>query len=262
MAAQSKYYNTGGGELFFTPLVDGVLGTESDFGQTENVAFTSEIETLEHDNTESCVVYEDISILKKITGTLAIETLEISPEMLTKAFLGTNSSSTISADTAVARTSITVADFVTPVAISGKFLSNIVVKDDTDVVTYVENTDYTLSTNVKTNITTITFIEDTITVSDIIHIVADNAAYSEVVVETFTNSKIEGQLRFMSCAANGLSYEYLFHKVSLSSSGDYNLKSAEEFIKLSFEGKVLASELITDPNESKLFRITATEATV
>jgi len=23
MAAQSKYYNTGGGELFFTPLVDG-----------------------------------------------------------------------------------------------------------------------------------------------------------------------------------------------------------------------------------------------
>ena len=64
---QSKYYNTGGGSLKFTPIVDGVLGTEEDFGQTENISFSTEIETLTHDNTETCTTYEDMNILKKVT---------------------------------------------------------------------------------------------------------------------------------------------------------------------------------------------------
>ena len=260
MAAQSKFYNTGGGELFFTPMVDGVLGTEVDFGQTENITFTSENETLEHDNTESCVVYEDISILKKVTGTLAIDTIEISPDMLTKAFLGTDYTVLMPPAAGTARTDVTVASFGDAYEISGFYLENIVVKDDTDTDTYVLNTDYTLSYNDKTGVSSITFIDGGsggITVSDIIHIVADNLEYSSIRIEAFTQASIFGKLRFVSCAANGISYEYTFHKVSLLSSGDYALKSAEDFITLSFEGKMLASELITDPNLSKLFVINA-----
>ena len=259
--SQSKYYNTGGGELFFTPLVNGVLGTESTFGGTENVSFSSEIETLTHDNTESAVTVEDLSILKKITGKLNIESVEISPEMLGKAFLGTDYTAPVASGTAVAQADITVGDFTTayPLSVKNITLASVVVKDDTDTTTYVLDTDYTLSVSGDT--TYITFLNPTIIVTDVIHVTADNVAYSAIRVEAFMESKLEGQLRFVSDPANGVAYEYKFHKVSLLASGDFALKSADEFSKIAFEGSMLASELITANNESKLFVITGTELT-
>ena len=263
--AQSKYYNTGGGKLYFTPLVDGVLGTEAEFGGTENVSFSSEIETLTHDNTEGAVTVEDLSILKKITGKLAIDTVEVSPAMLVKAFLGSDESALVIANAIAGTPDL---GFVTNTvhgdayAIGVKHLDDttIVVKDDTDVTTYVLDTDYTLSRMGDT--TYITFIGATIIAGDILHITADNVAYNDIKVEGFMESKLEGKLRFVSDTANGLAYTYVFHKVSLLASGDFMLKSTEEFSKISFEGSMLASELITANNESKLFVITGSEVTV
>ena len=262
--AQSKYYNTGGGVLYFRPLIDGVLGIESEFGGTENVSFSSEVETLTHDNTEGAVTVEDLSILKKITGKLTIETVEVSPEMLIKAFLGTDESVAVIANATGTTPSL---GFVTnvlhgetyPIGVKHLDDATIVVKDDTDVTTYVLDTDYTLSRMGDT--TYITFIGATIITGDILHIIADNSAYSDIRVEGFMESKLEGQLRFVSDVANGVAYTYVFHKVSLLASGDFMLKSTEEFSKLSFEGSMLASELITANDESKLFVITGTELT-
>lgn len=260
--AQSKYYNTGGGTLYFTPIVNGVMGTEVDFGGTENVSFSSEIETLKHDNTEGGTTFEDLSILKKVTGKISIETLEASPAMLTRAFLGANNSAVVTATTDAALDNVTVAAFATAYPLSKKFLSNIVVKDDADLITYTLGVDYTLST--VDNVTSITFISGGaggIVLTDVIHITADNLGYTNVSIEAFIDSKLEGQLRFVSDAANGLSYTYTFHKVSLLASGDYMLKSPTEFAKLSFEGSMLASELVTGTGISKLFKIEATELT-
>lgn len=91
-----------------------------------------------------------------------------------------------------------------------------------------------------------------------LHVTANNAAYNDISIEAFTQSKIEGQLRFVSAPANGVAYQYTFHKVSLLASG-ISLKSAEELAKLSFEGTMLASELITGTGESKLFKIVGVE---
>lgn len=265
MSAKSKYYNTGGGELFFAPIVDGVKGAEVDFGQTENVNFSSEIETLTHDNTEGSVMVEDLSILKKITGKLAIESVEISPIMLARAFLADNNSTTVIAN-AIAGTpalgfvTATLMDTAYEIGVKHLDVATIVVKDDTDITTYTLDDDYSLST--VNNITSITFItggSGGIVATDVLHITADNASYTDVVLEAFMQSKLEGQLRFVSAPANGLTYTYTFHKVSLLASGDYNLKSAEELAKLSFEGAMLASELITDESASKLFKIESTE---
>lgn len=265
MSAQSKYYNTGGGELFFTPIVNGILGVETAFGQTENVDFSYEAETITHDSTENETTLEDMSILRKITGKLAIETVEISPEMLTKAFLG-NDNSTIVAANAIATTAslgfVTATALDTAYEIGVKHLdeATIIVKDDADLITYVLGDDYSLLT--KNNVTTITFLtggSGVITAGDIIHITADNVSYNDISIEAFIESKLEGQLRFISAPANGVSYVYTFHKVSLLASGDYMLKSTTEFAKLSFEGSLLASELITAQGISKLFKIEGSE---
>ena len=217
--AQSKYYNTGGGSLKFTPIVDGVLGTEEDFGQTENISFSTEVETLTHDNTETCTTYEDMNILKKVTGKINIETLEISPAMLTRAFLGTNDTTAVIAD-AIAGTAdlgfVTATAFDVAYAIGVKHLdvATIVVKDATDTTTYTLDDDYSLST--MGDITYITFITGgtgVIVADDVIHITADNSAYSDISIEGYMDTKLEGVLTFTSCSANGVSYVYTFHRV-------------------------------------------------
>ena len=266
MSAQSKYYNTGGGELFFTPITNGVLGSESAFGQTENVTFSSEIETLTHDNTEGKTIFEDMNILKKITGKIAIDTVEISPDMLSKAFLGTNNSTPIIADAITGTASLgfvtcTELDVAYDIGVKHLDVGTIVVKDDTDTTTYTLDTDYTLTT--KGDVTTITAkTGGAITALDVVHVTADNVAYSDIRIEAFMNSKLEGKLRFVSQSANGTSYTYTFHKVSLLASGDFMLKSPEELAKLSFEGAMLASELVTGNGESKLFKIEGSELTI
>jgi len=265
--AQSEYYNTGGGKLYFTPIVDGVAGSEADFGQTENVSFSTEIETLTHDNTEESITVEDKSILKKVTGKLAIESIEISPDLLSKAFLADDNTVGVIAD-AIAGTPAL--GFVTIVAMDTAYdigvkhldVATIVVKDDTDTTTYVLDDDYSLTTlNGVTSITAITGGSGGIIPDDVLHITADNVAYDDIIIEGFMQSKLEGILRFVGDSATGVSYTYTFHKVSLLASGDFALKSSDEWSKLSFEGVMLSSELITDSAESKLFKIEGTKLT-
>lgn len=257
MASRSEYYNTGGGELFFSPLVNGALQTEEAFGQTENIAFSTTLDELAHDNSESCVVYEDIKILKKVTGTLSIETLEISPEMLTRAFLGTNATTPV-ASGSVSDEAVTITSLGVAYKLSKKYVSNVVVTDDTDVTTYVEGTDYSVNSDNGT-ITALT--GGAIVAGDVLHVDFDNAGYDDIRIEGFTQSKIEGQLRFQGCAGNGISYEYTFYRVSLMASGDFSLKNATEFAKLSFEGTMLADETKSGTGVSKLFKIEGAKKT-
>ena len=94
---------------------------------------------------------------------------------------------------------------------------------------------------------------------DTCNLTYDNAAYTDHRVEAFIKSKLEGKLVFKSCASNGLNYTYTFHKVSLLASGDFGLKSPTEFSKLSFEGTMLSSDLVSGDGLSKLFKIEASE---
>lgn len=268
MSAKSEYYSTGGGELHFTPITAGVYGTEVEFGQTENVTFSSEIETLTHDNTEGSVMIEDLNILKKITGKLNIDTVEISPEMLTRAYLGENNTSAVIANAITGTPELgfvtaTAMDTAYPIGVKHLDVATIVVKDSTDITTYTLDDDYSLSTvNGVTSITFITGGSGGILAGDVIHITGDNSAYDDISIEGFLNSKLEGKLRFVSAPANGIAYEYTFYRVSLLVSGDFTLKSAEELAKLSFEGTMLASEIDGDGTAtSKLFKIEGTKLT-
>jgi hypothetical protein len=255
--AQVKYYNTGGGALYFTPIVNGAYTTEEDFGQTENVAFSTEQETLTHDNTEGCTTFEDINILQKVTGTITIDTVEISPDMLTRAYLGTKYVTSVPAGTDVNET-ISAAVLDTAVSMAVKNIYNVKVKDATDTTTYVEGTDYTISSKAGT----VTLLSTgSISAGDEIHVTYDNYAYDDIRIEAFQDAKLEGRLRFEGCSSSGISYVYTFHKVSLLASGDFNLKSPTELQQLSFAGTMLASDLISGDGISKLFKIEGTEIT-
>ena len=260
MSAQSKYYSTGGGELYFTPITDGAYGTESAFGQTENVNFSAETETLTHDNTEGSVMVEDLNILKKITGTINIDTVEISPDMLTKAYLGNNNTANVTADTAL--DDIVAVTMDTEYELEVKHVTLTSVTASTAGVLALDD-DYSI--RVENNVTYITFITGGsagLVADETIVYVNTNPAYDDISIEGFLNSKLEGKLRFVSAPANGVAYQYTFHRVSLLASGDFALKSSEELTKLSFEGKMLASELEGDGTAtSKLFKIEGTELT-
>lgn len=253
--AQTKYYNTGGGSLEFTPIVNGVLGAKEDFGQTENITFNVTTETITHDNTETCTSYEDMNILKKVTGKLAIETLEISPEMLQRAYLGSLTRANNPSGTAILA-NVTIVALGEAYFVGSKYISNVIVKDDSDTTTYTLGVDYTLDED-KGMISAVA--GGAILVNDIIHVTYDNASYDDVTIQGFTETKLEGVLTFTSCAGSGMSYVYTFHRVSLLASGDYSLKSADEFVKLAFEGTMLASELVTGAGVSKLFKIEGSE---
>jgi len=255
MSAKTKYYNTGGGELFFTPIENGVLGVEAPFGQTENVSFSSTVETITHDNTEGDVTFEDMNLLSKITGKITVDSIEISPEMLTKAFLGTRYVTSVSASTGVT-VPVTISNLDVNTYIGVKQVSNVTVSDDGDTITYVEGVDFTLD---LTNGMITALSTGSILADDILHVTYDNAAYNDIRVEAFMESKLEGVLRFVGRSASGLNYTYTFHKVSLLASGDFALKSATEFAKISFEGSMLVSDLINATGVSKLFKIETSE---
>ena len=256
MAAQSKYYNTGGGELKFTPIENGVLGTKVDFGQTENMDFSTSVETIKHDSTEGSVAFEDLNILKKVTGKLSIATVEISPEMLGRGTLSDVTTIDTPKATATKLDDYVVNGLDTKHLLGTKFMSNVDVENSDDSTTYVEGTDYTMS-----------YDEGAITIlssggiadGDKIDITFDNAHYADYNLEGYTKSKIEGVLEFVSHAANGLSYTYTFHKVSLLASGSFSLKSDKDLAKISFDGVLLSSEFVTGDGVSKLFNIKSTE---
>ena len=256
MAAQSKYYSTGGGELKFTPIVNGVLGTEVDFGETENVDFSTTVETIKHDNTEGAVAFEDLNILKKVTGKLLITTVEASPAMLERAMLADLDTHHVDKATGTKLDDYVVNGLDVAHFLGTKFMSNVVVENSDDSTTYVEGTDYTMQYDAgKITILSSGGIAD----GDKIDITFDNAEYNDYNLEGYEKTKIEGILVFQSHAANGLSYVYTFHKVSLLASGNFSLKSDKDIAKLSFDGVILASELVTGDGVSKLFNIKATE---
>ena len=188
--------------------------------------------------------------------------------MLTRAFLCANNTASVIADAIAGTPSLgfvimTFMDTAYEIGVKHLTLATIVVKDDTDTTTYTLDDDYSLSTvNDVTTITAITGGSGGIVATDVLHITADNVAYSDISIEAFIESKLEGQLRFVADSANGVSYVYTFHKVSLLASGDYALKSSEELAKLTFEGAMLASELVSGEGISKLFKIEGTELTV
>lgn len=225
-----------GGALFIEPYAtDGVtLGAKIAFGTTDEITLSTEVEKVQHNDTETKESVLDGDYVVGRTVTLSFTTADISPTMLSRAYLGSTSAVTQSA-------AVDVAVVTAAVVIGGRYntgyrnVTSVVVKDVTDATTYVEGTDYTLA---KKGGYIVILDGGSISATDVLHLTVNAPAGTGTLINAMQLDALQGRLTYTGEASVGDSHEYVLEKVSLNASGDVALKSGE-FTTISFEGSVL-----------------------
>jgi len=225
-----------GGALFIEPYAtDGVtLGDKIAFGTTDEITLSTEVEKVQHNDTETKESVLDGDYVVGRTVTLSFTTADISPTMLSRAYLGSTSAVTQSA-------AVDVAVVTAAVVIGGRYntgyrnVTSVVVKDVTDATTYVEGTDYTLA---KKGGYIVILDGGSISATDVLHLTVNAPAGTGTLINAMQLDALQGRLTYTGEASVGDSHEYVLEKVSLNASGDVALKSGE-FTTISFEGSAL-----------------------
>lgn len=225
-----------GGALFIEPYAtDGVtLGAKIAFGTTDEITLSTEVEKVQHNDTETKESVLDGDYVVSRSVTLSFTTADISPTMLSRAYLGSTT-----AVTQVA--AVDVAVVTAAVVIGGRYdtgyrnVTSVVVKDDTDTTTYVEGTDYTLA---KKGGYIVILEGGSIAATDVLHLTVNAPAGTGTLINAMQLDALQGRLTYTGDASVGDSHEYILEKVSLNASGDISLKSSE-VTTISFEGSAL-----------------------
>lgn len=224
-----------GGALFIEPYAtDGVtLGAKIAFGTTDEITLSTEVEKVQHNDTETKESVLDGDYVVSRSVSLSFTTADISPTMLSRAYLGSTSTVTQSA-------AVSVAVVTAAVVIGGRYdtgyrnVTSVVVKDVTDTTTYVEGTDYTLSKKGGY----IVILGGSITATDVLHLTVNAPSGTGTLINAMQLDALQGRLTYTGDASVGDSHEYILEKVSLNASGDISLKSSE-VTTISFEGSAL-----------------------
>ena len=246
----ADYLSTGGGKLFIRPILNGAKQPMTYFGATDTVTLSTEVEFLEHKNSEESTQRTDRKVAKSRTATLNFTTGEISPEMLLKAFMGKKSTSTQASATEEAQTITNIA-YDTFYDMGMVKITALEVKDSTDATTYVNNIDYAYDKNTGY----IEFLKDgAILEAEEVHLAISCDTYEKVNIATLKGTQLQGELIFISNPQAGEKYRYTFKKVDITATGDFALKS-EDFSTITFEGEALVDSGVTDPDLSDYFDI-------
>lgn len=231
---------TGGGKLYYEKLnADGSYEPLMYFGKTDGISFSTSVEWKEHYNSEGFTPLLDAKYPSKKSAEIKFETSEITLEMQNRAFLG----DIVSTDQAVATAeAIVVAGTLVKegsiVDIGYYNATIVVVKDATDVVTYIEGTDYTF--DAKTGYITIIPTADggSITTGDVLHLTVTAPAITMNTSATMKNSSLNGRFTVITSSQTGNDYKYVFKNVSVTQDGDFMLKG-DEIGTLSFSGSAM-----------------------
>ena len=245
MSVSTDFINTGGGKLFIEPFIDNVLsGVRTYFGITENVNLTTEIEFLEHMNTETAISKTDKKVTKSIGATVTFGTAEISIPMLARAYAGLTKALSQTAQTAQA---VAIADVVIGGTYDIGFYSITSISD----TVFVEGTDFSYDAGAGM----VTILEGgTITDGSSLSLTIDADAFEGSLTAGLMASQLEARLTFISDPLAGKRFKYTFKKVAISASGDLSLKG-EDFMVLNFEGSALSDETVTDATLSDYFDV-------
>lgn len=120
----------------------------------------------------------------------------------------------------------------------------ILVQDDADTITYVEGTDYEISTLLKDDVIgRIKFLDGGSVVEDeVVHVTYGHAAATYSKIQAFKVTEFVGQLRFVSDNPVGIQQEVTMWSVSLTAGGDTAL-IGDDWSTLSFTGEILKDEI-------------------
>lgn len=234
--AKKEYLQITGGELFLEIYaVDGSLGNKIEFGKTDELSLSSEVEKIEHYDTETCETVLDGEAVVSRTANISFTTGEVSPDMLGRAYLGDAVTTTQAAVTDDAQTALAV-------IAGGRYdlggyrnVTSVVVKSDDDLVTYEEGKDYRFVP--KAGYIVVIGGEDIADGVDLnLTVTAPDGEIATI--DAMKKDSLTARVTYSGCASVGESNEYVFEKVNLQSDGDIQLKG-KEYTTISFSGSVL-----------------------
>ena len=217
---------------------DGItLGAMYKPGTTDVFSFGSEVEKVEHFDTEEEDVVQDGEDYGKRTIPINFETKDINEEFDKMAFLSTLTpfTQTAQTDTAVVIASATL-DTIADLGYMD--VTDIVVTDSTDATTYVLGTDYTYDRKWGTMVLLST---GDISELDEIHVtLSANEITTGKDHESFTTDKQEFRLTYQGRSSKGRNEKHTWEKVSIVLNGDRVLKSGDnEYTGYSFTAAAL-----------------------
>ena len=231
---------TGGGRLYYEKLnADGSYEPLMYFGKTDGISLSTTVEWKEHFDSEGCTQLLDARYPSKSTASISFSTSEVTLEMQNKAFLG----DIVSADQVIATAeAVVVAGTLVKegsIVDIGYFNATVlVVEDVTDLITYVEGTDYTF--DAKSGYITIISSANggSITTGDVLHLTVTAPAIVMNVSATMKQSSLQGRFVVITSSQTGNNYKYTFKNVSVTQEGDFMIKG-EEIATISFAGSAL-----------------------
>lgn len=242
----------GGGLLFFEEKqTDGSYGEKVYFGPTESISVAVSNEFIEHKSTEGCVSLVDKKISIGKTADISIGSTSINPSSLARAFQGTISTDTQTAQTATAvvTAGVTVGA-VTDLGYRG--ITAVVVQDATDTTTYVEGTDYELVPKAGY---LIPLVGGAISDSDVLHVAVTAPAFDGVIVSAMKVDQLEGRFTLVTNSNTSNDYEYVFHNVNVTQDGDFALKGGTDFAEISYTGAITIDSETAASSLSQFFDI-------
>jgi hypothetical protein len=216
---------------------DGRLGAKVPFGTTDEISFNTELEKIEHYDTEEEEQVRDGEDVRKRNITIALTTRDITPEMLIRAHLASavDLTQTAQTDTPVA---VAAANHGEVQDLGYKDITAIDVQPSGGGTPYVAGTDYTYDRKWGTLIALST---GSIGDGDALDVtISANAITDGKTLTAFAVDKKEYRMTYQGRASKGLNEKHILEKVSLAMEGDRALKSGDgEYTSISFTGAAL-----------------------
>jgi hypothetical protein len=219
-----------GGKMYGQPIG---LSTWIYLGETHDIVNNFEVERDTIPDTEGCTPGVAASYITATTLTLNWSSYSYTPENIAMAFAGEITPG-IAAQTDVSVT--------TSAVVPGEYtdlgytiLTDLVVMDDQDAITYVEGVDYTI--NMKAGLLGI-IMDAGISEGDELHITLSTDEGKDS-VQYLKGTTTQMALKFVGCASSGKSNMVEFYKAEVTASGDVGIKSSD-VQSIAFTGDCLA----------------------
>ena len=234
----SDYVTLGGGRMYIDVYKDGKPTCKWQyFGLTTAPSLSTDMETLEHINTEGPTQAVDKTIVKKQSATLSWTSDEISVNMLARAFYGEVATQT-AADKTITLSGAMIGDLVDTGATGASVSIDGLVADE----------DYKY--NEKTGL--IEFLTEQSAELEI----SVSGGKANVSVSAFKNAKLEAAIMFMGDSATGTAMKFEAYKCSIRQDGEFSLKG-DEWLSIGFTADILKDE--SRPAGDQFFKFTELE---
>ncbi len=233
-----------GGAIYLEEYnTDGTLQDMIYPGTTDLLSFNTDLEKIEHNDTEEEEQVLDGEDVMKRNMTITFTTADINDTFNALAYLSSSTDFT-QLETIAEAVVLTAVTHGGVNDIGFLDITSLVVKDSTDAITYVLGTDYTYDRKWGT---LIALASGTIVDATDLNLTLDaNEITAGKNLSSFQVDKREYRLTYQGRSSKGRNERHVFEKVSIAMEGDRTLKSGDkEYSLINFTGAVLKNNGVT-----------------